>query len=120
MTKASFIKNNNGKLFKATVTGVPTIEDIPEIRQRLERLAKLNNTTLEEDDNAFRIRDYNYVVSKPKITKSYTGTINFRSKDYIVNRDIGESYGIIPASDHFTDNSFYIDAGNGKITYQLV
>ena len=123
MSKASFIRENNGKLFKATVTGMNTIEDIPAMRIELQKIAKNNNTELIEKDNSFSLKDFNAFWDKPKIKREYTGTIKFKSTTYIVKRsDIDrDSFGDIPASDHFTEDSFYIDTGgNGRITYQLI
>lgn len=120
--KNNFIKENNGKLYKITVSGVSTIEDTPKLREKYIKDAKAHGLTLEyEDENLFKFSN-GLTAFKPKLQKVSYGKVFFRAKDYYVVRENGEkSYGNTPKAESFTENSFTIDMfdGKGKIEYKL-
>jgi len=68
------------------VSGIPTIEDMEQIRSNLKALLVDNDIPVEqlhEDDIKFFIKDGTQFWMKPKLRKEQRGTMIVRSKDYI-------------------------------------
>jgi hypothetical protein len=119
MSKSQFIKDNNNKLFNATVYGVSTLEDWPKVSANLLEQVKAQGFTATVTEDRIRLNN-GQVFSKPKLRKHYTATIEFRSTTYIATRDEGNSYGDTPPASNFTDNGFRLDMfGGGYIDYKL-
>lgn len=119
MNKSIFIRENNGKLFNITVDGVPTVEDLDDMRKNINEQAEKIGLTVTETENYFQANNGQSVM-KPKLHKHSQAEVTFRSNTYIVKRDKGNSYGDIPKACNFTENSFTIDIyGGGSIKYTV-
>lgn len=112
MTKTEFIKRSNGQQFTRTVSGMATIEDIPQMREELQKLADANGLELHEDAKTWTIS--NRVWFKPRMQKREIVRVFFRSKDYEVYTNAREGVreriggGTIPPASEFTRTSFVI------------
>lgn len=117
-----------GKRVIRTVSGLLTVEQIPQMREELLALLSSNNIPQEqlaEDDLKFFIKDGNQYWMKPKLRGHAAGTLSFRSRDYLFldeargenpEPSYGELTGLIPLDDN---TGFYKPVKEGKITYQL-
>lgn len=116
MTKAQFIKQNNGKLFKRIVTKGLTIEDIDQMRVELTALAEQNGATLVETAGAFSLKEYGNVWLKPRVEREKVATLFFKSNATEFDGGRGE----LPLASEIDGDAFTKDYGTIAYRYELV
>ena len=123
-----------GKRVTRLVEGLLTVEDIDGLRERI-----LNHMTnhniphdeLVEDEVRFSLKSSPHFWIKPKLKKTATGTIHFRSRDYYFVDDIpqggekSKSYGNLTDMTPLEDGQGFvkqvtIGKTSGTITYRLI
>lgn len=81
LSRAAIIRIMGDQVVRCTLHNGYAVEDIKKMRLDLQEIAASRGQTLEEDRSRFNI-GRNFWL-KPKIRRERTGTIEFRSKDFI-------------------------------------
>lgn len=87
---AAYLRKMNGQRVRCLVTGIPTIEDIDNIRETLKATLMKEGIPVEqlqEDEGKFFIKDGTQFWLKPKLYRESYGELIVRSKDYIYIRE---------------------------------
>lgn len=83
---AAYLRQMDNQTVIMRVSGIPTVEDMDEVRNNLKQLLRDNGIAperLKEDDVKFYVEGATHFWMKPKLHKMRTGKLKVRSKDYI-------------------------------------
>lgn len=125
----SYLAQMNNKRVKRTITGIMTVDDIPEMRKNIIKIVKEQGhleSDITETENHFEFSFSNQVIFKPKFIAEETGTLEVRSKDLVFipddteQRKYSEKRGFSYAPDAVKIEKLIHPTKGGLLTYELI
>lgn len=120
MTKAQFIRDNNGKTFKRTVIKGATIEDTDAMHAKLVAMATEQGMTIIDNGNVWAVADNGQETGqlffKPRIERETTAIMEFKSSFTMFAGGRGD----LPTASEIDGDAFTKDYGNVALRFELV